>query len=1063
MKSKPFCQSLAVWKLTGYVLLSFCMVAGKVSATDLNLRATASLSFGVRATLQAVPVKGRVVSEEDNQGLPGVNVAIKGTSMGTVTDADGEYSLEVPSSESILVFSFVGFVNREVKVGDQSVIDVSMAPDITALSEVVVVGYGTQEKMNVTGSVATVKSADLTKVPSPNVSEMLIGKAPGLFTMQSQGVPGADYANLSIRGFGDPLVLVDGIQMSWTRIDPNEIESISVLKDASAAIYGARAGNGVILITTKRGSNARPSISYSGSYTTQQPTTIPRFVSSAQYAELLREGEMNSSLPITYSEEDIQKFREGTDPDYPNENWYDATFRSWAPMQSHNLSVRGGTDKVRYFTSAGFLDQASIYRSGDLSFKRYNVRSNVDVNITDRLSGSIDLSYRNEARLGPQTSLRDIWINLKTALPMYHPILPDPTKGGAYSGFLERSPVAQTHRDLTGFSDDIQRYFTGRVNLTYKIPGVDGLEASAAINYATNTVFTKVQDKPFDVLSYDYSSNEYIFWGTNGSNRLNETFSQYTQVYPMFSLSYNKSFGDHSVHGLLLHEWISTDDNFISAGRVDLLSTDVPYLFAGSPDNLTNNGGATMTGRVSYVGRLNYSYKEKYLLEGTFRYDASHKFPADSRWGFFPSISAGWRINEESFIKDNVSWIDDMKIRASYSMSGNDNVAAFKYLTGYEILGAATSVYVFGSDVYRLIRNTGLANPNITWLDMTTYNLGLDASFLRGLIGLEFDVFYRRTDNMFGEPRDTYPSTFGAILPQLNINSTEDRGFELTLNHRKTLGNGIQYSVALMGSLAREKYRYWSESEYTDPDEIRIYQKTGKYTNRWIGYISDGLFMDQAEIDAHPVDQDQAGNSTLRPGDIKYVDLNSDGIIDWRDQDVIGYGDFPDLSYGMNLQVQYKNFSLTALFQGASMFNSMIADALRGPLQNLSNPFDFHYKYRWQPDPDNPGVNINPNVRLPAVLGDGVGTNTNNNKASDFWLKDATYLRLKNINLSYSIPKQLTERVGLQAVNVYVAGSNLLTWSKLGIYKDSVDPEMTGYEKFYPPVKTVAFGLNITL
>ena len=1012
---------------------------------------------------QPIVVAGRVTSGEDNESLPGVNVTIRGTSQGTVTDVNGEYTLQVPSRESILVFSFVGFVNEEVKVNDQSAIDIALEPDMTSLEEVVVVGYGTQEKVNVTGAVATVKSEDLVKVPSPNVSEVMIGKVPGLFSMQSQGVPGNDYANLSIRGFGEPLVLVDGVQTSWTRLDPNEIESVSVLKDASAAIYGARAGNGVILITTKRGTSAQPSVSYTGNYTLQQPTTVPEFVSSGKYAEMLYEGELNSALPFTYTAEDIQKFKDGTDPDYVNENWYDAAFKKWAPMQTHNLSVRGGSEKVKYFMSLGYLDQSSIYKSDDLSFKRYNARSNVDVQITDNLSASIDLSYRNESRLAPETSLRNIWINLKTALPMWSATLPDPGRGGAYSGFLERSPVAQTIRDMTGFNDDLQRYFMGRFNLKYRIPGVEGLDLNAAVNYTLNNTFTKIQDRPFAVLSYDYSVDEYTSWGTNGTNSLNETMSQNTQIYPLISLNYDRKFGDHSVQGLLLNEWITTNYDFLSAGRVDLLSVEVPYLFAGSTDNLTNNGGAIKTARVSYVGRVNYSYKEKYLLEGTFRYDASHKFAPDSRWGFFPSVSAGWRLAEEPFIKDNVSWIDDLKLRASFSMSGNDNVEAFKYLTGYEILGATNSVYVFGPDVYRLIRNTGLANPDITWLDMSTYNIGLDAAFFRGKLGIEFDVFQRITDNIFGQPRNTYPSTFGAILPELNINSTEDRGFELTLSHRNSIGSDFRYNISLMGSLAREKYKSWSESDYNDPDEIRIYQRTGKYTNRWIGYLSNGIFMDQSEIDNHAVDQDQAANSTLRPGDIKYIDLNEDGIIDWRDQDEIGYGDFPDLSYGMNLQIQYKGFSLTALFQGASMFNSMIADALRGPLQNLGNPFEFQYKYRWQPDPNNLDVNINPLARLPAVLGDGVGTTTNNNKASDFWLQDATYLRLRNVNLNYAISRTITERIGLKDVNVYVAGSNLLTWSKLGIYKSSVDPEMTGYEKFYPPVKTIALGLNITL
>ena len=312
---------------------------------------------------------------------------------------------------------------------------------------------------------------------------------------------------------------------------------------------------------------------------------------------------------------------------------------------------------MKYFMSAGFLDQSSIYKSGDLSFKRYNARSNVDVQITDRLSASLDLSYRNETRLAPQTALRDIWINLKTALPMWSPTLPDPSKGGAYSGFLERSPVAQTHRDMTGFNDEIQQYFMGRFNLKYEIPGVDGLNVNAALNYTVNNAFRKVQDRPFDVLSYDHSAGEYTSWGTNGANFLREAMSRYTQMYPMVSLNYEKSFGKHSVQGLLLGEFISTDSAFMEAGRVDLLSVEVPYLFAGSTDNMTNDGGAVETGRMSYVGRINYNYQEKYLLEGTFRYDASHKFPSQSRWGFFPSVSAGWRIGEESFIQDNVSWI----------------------------------------------------------------------------------------------------------------------------------------------------------------------------------------------------------------------------------------------------------------------------------------------------------------------------------------------------------------------------------------------------------------------
>ncbi len=1005
-------------------------------------------------------VSGKV-TDVRGEPLPGVTIAIKGATYGTITDIDGTYSLTNVPSDAVLAFSFVGMRTQEVPVANKSRIEITMEEETIGLNEIVTVGYGTQKKVNLTGSVATVQSKELVKVPAANVSEVLTGKAPGLFTKQGEGVPGADYANVSIRGFGTPLILVDGIETSWTRLDPNEIESVSVLKDAAAAIYGARAGNGVILITTKRGTINKPTITYNGNYSFQQPTTVPEFVSSWKYAETLREGQLNYNLPVTYSEEDVEKFKEGNDPDYVNEDWYEAAFRKWSPMQSHNIGVRGGSDKVKYYMTIGYLHQSGTYRSGDLNFERYNARTNVDAQISDRLAVSIDMSYRNELRHAPETSLDNIWINLKTALPIYRTSLPDPSRGGAYSGFLERSPVAQTISDMTGFNDDLQRYFTGKLSLNYKIPGIKGLELNAALNYSVNNKHNKVQDKPFGIFSYDYANDEYISWGTNGANSLNETASLYTQIYPLASLNYNRTFGDHSVQGLLLAEGIDTDYSYMTAGRVDLLSTEIPYLFAGSTDNQTNNGSAEETGRVSYVGRANYAFKGKYLLEGTFRFDASHKFPKHSRWGFFPSVSAGWRLSEEPFIKDNIPWIDNLKLRASFSQSGNDNVDAFQYLTGYQILTGTTQVYVFGSDVYRRIRTVGLPNPDITWLDMTNYNAGLDASVLKGLLGIEFDLFYRITDNIFGQPLDSYPSTFGAELPQLNINSTDDRGFELTITHKNKISSDFTYNVAGMLSLARQKYRRWAESPYDDPDELRIYQKTGKYTNRWIGYKSDGIFMTQAEIDNHPVNQDQAENSTLRPGDIKYKDLNDDKVIDWKDQDEIGYGTFPDLTYGLNLEMQYKGFSLTALFQGASMFNSMIGDALRGPLTNQGNVFEFQYKYRWQPDPNNPDVNINSNAKLPAIYPEG--TNTNNNKASDFWLQDATYLRLKNLNIGYSLPQKLIKNTGIQNVDIYVAGSNLFTISKLGIYKKSVDPEATDYQKFYPPVKTVSLGLNVTL
>ncbi len=1006
------------------------------------------------------------VTDESGEPLIGATVLAKGTIQGTITDIEGKYQLTVADDVTTLVFSYVGYASQEVEIEGRTTIDVIILESTSTLDEVVVVGYASQRKINLTGSVSTISAKEIVSVPSANISQSLAGKAPGLLSLQSQGAPGDDLTQLSIRGFDAPLVLVDGIQMDWDRIDPNEVQSISILKDASAAIYGARAGNGVILITTKRGTSGKPTIEYTGNISYAEPTFLPEFVDSWQFAELLREGEFNQDLPFTYSENDIETFRNGGDPDFPNTDWHEAMFRHWAPMQTHNLGVRGGTDQVKYYVSGGYLDQASIYKSGDLNFNRYNIRSNIDAQISDNLNLSLDVSYRTELRDQPQTALSDNWSDLQLARPERQATIPDPDLGAAYAGFNVRSPVAQTFQSYTGFIDDRREYITGRLGLTYKLPGIEGLEAGAFMNYLLNNTYKKTQDRPFAVLDYDFASDSYSSFGVNGQNSLNEETSKFTQFYPMVTINYSRTFGDHSVTGLLLAEWIDGEEIFFTAGKIDLLSLELPFLFAGSPENISATGFTVEEGRTSYAGRLNYGYKGKYLLEGTFRFDASHKFPKGSRWGFFPSVSAGWRLSEEPFLAD-ADWLDNLKLRVSFSQAGEDNVAAFRFLQGFNIRSAIGPTlinerYIFGSTAYRLLASTGLANPDITWLDMTTYNIGLDGEFLNGLFGFEFDAFYRKVDNIFGKPLETFPSTFGAELPELNLNSTEDKGIELKLTHYNRINQDFNYSVGAMISLTREKYTDFSEPPYDDADERRIFQLTGNRTNRLIGYKTDGIFMSQAEIESHNVDQDQANNATIRPGDIKYIDLNGDGVINFRDQDEIGYGSFPDAVFALNFGISYKGLSLSALFQGASQFNHV--NQIH-PMVNFGKPWQFHYNHRWQPDPNNRDENINPEARLPAILGDGVGRSPHNEKVSDFWVADGTYMRLKNLNLSYSLPTNLTEKTGFQDIRISFSASNLLTFSNMGIFKNSIDPEAIGggASRFYPPVKTFGFGLNLIL
>jgi TonB-linked SusC/RagA family outer membrane protein len=535
----------------------------------------------------------------------------------------------------------------------------------------------------------------------------------------------------------------------------------------------------------------------------------------------------------------------------------------------------------------------------------------------------------------------------------------------------------------------------------------------------------------------------------------------------------------------LLTETIDEETINFSASRRDLLTTDLPFLNLGSELGIQNSGNALEFGRSSVVGRVNYGFKNKYFLESSFRYDASSNFAEESRWGFFPSVSAAWRLSEEDFLKD-VDFVNSLKVRMSFSETGNDNIGLYRYLEAFSIQGItndfASGPYLFGnSGLSTAISTTGLANPNVTWRELTTYNFGIDAMLFDGLLGIELDIFYRDQKGIFATPLSDFPSTFGATLPQENQNSTSNRGFDLVLSHKNKVGE-LSYDVALSMGFARERYEYWpvdrdirayaeDDAELNDPAFIErfnlIQLRNGNWVNRNIGYKTDGIFMNQAEIDAHPVDQSLlaggTGNSRVIPGDIRYVDLNGDNYIDWRDQDEIGKGGLPDMTYGINLSASYKNFSLSMLFQGATGFNFTFGNQIRNILINNVIPYKFQYDYRWTPDPNNPGVNINPNAQLPAST--AANANANNSQVSDFWVQDGTYLRLKNLNIGYDIPSNIRDMIGVDQFRLFVSGSNLFTWNNLGIYKGSFDSEGPSNQDgtTYPLIKTISYGINISL
>lgn len=989
------------------------------------------------------PITGTVL---DSNGEPiiGANILEEGTNNGVITDLDGAFSLRV-ALRGRLVVSFIGYQTQHITVSDKASYSIVLLEDSKIIDEVVVVGYGTQRKGNLTGSVSLVKSDQLTIAPVANVTQTLAGQLPGLIAKQNSGQPGADDAQLNLRGFGSPLVIVDGVESSLANLDASQIESISILKDGSASIYGARAGNGVVLVTTKRGQNQKPTITINTSLVFQGVTDMLKPMSSGQRAQMAREMHLNEGKPEStapYTEEEVRKYFDGTDPNYPNTDWYGHVFRDWAPQQVHNMSIRGGSDKIKYYGFFGYTKQSTMVKKNGGDFKRYNAQSNMDAQITDRLSMTVDLSLAFEDRYFPSIGMENgsyLWNALYDTDPRYPHTLPDLTYP-AYGG-INLGSIAIASNTENGYRSSKNRFLRGGVSFTYDFKYIKGLKAKAYVNYNDYYNYSKMFNKQIKLYTYNHTSEEYLYHSsTNGVTKLTEAISRYNNLTQQYSLIYNNTFAeDHAVSGLALFECIDYSDNTFEAARENYLTSAIDQLYAGGSNSMTNNGSASEMGRASFVGRINYAYKNKYLLETILRADASAKFPKDSRWGYFPSVSLGWVITEESFMK-NLNFIDNIKIRASYGESGNDGVGNFQYLSGYALRGNT----ILGDNSLSQIYSTGLANPELTWEKMKIYNLGVDYSFWNRKLYGTIEGFYRERTGIPANRLTSLPSTFGASLPVENLNSLNDRGFEISLGSSGKLGD-VLYDFTGNISWSRSKWDHFEEPTYDDPDQERLNKKSGNYVDRNFGYVSDGLFTSKEEIDNLPyVYKDLNGNSSLRPGDVKLLDVNKDGILDQNDRVYLGGGSLPHWMYGFTGVVKYKNFDLTALFQGAFGFMTYV---------DIYNTLTASkYDLRWTPENNDGGA-------LVPRLG-GAASNTWD---SDYYYKKTSYLRLKSASIGYELPKHILERIKFTRVRLYIAGTNLFTLSNLRKY--GVDPELpggVGVVKYYPQQRTVSFGANIS-
>jgi TonB-linked SusC/RagA family outer membrane protein len=1020
--------------------------------------------FSASVSAQNSRVVTGVVTSSENIPLSGVSVVVKGSPIGTTTDTSGQFSISVPSNRKVLVFSYIGYDEREVALTSSNTVSVQLATSGSTMNTVVVVGYGTQRKATLTGAVSSIRGDQIVTTKNENVQNMLTGKVPGVRVTQRTAEPGAFDNNFDIRGMGSPLIVIDGIPRTadaFQRLDPNDIDNISILKDASAAIYGVRAANGVVLVTTKRGTRNKIELSYSGSYTFQIPSGLPATVDAIEYMTLRNERAMhnvNGGAPV-FNDQQFADYQNGTKQ---STDWYPLVFGKYAPQTMHNLSATGGNDKTTYYVGLGYQYQEGFFKSSDLTYNKYNVRSNISTKVSDRLTFDLNLNLIMDQQERPYQDswwiIRSFW-RQGPQIPAY--ANNDPTK--PFHGLIEGdNPISFMDKELTGSRKFNNKWIQSAASLRYDIPGIKGLYAKGLFSYDYYLSSVNIFQKEYLQYRYDAASNKYSEFARQSPNRIRRESLNRTQSLTQASLNYDGTFSKHKIGGLLLGEAQKrTGDNF--AAQRDLV-LPLPYLFAG----VAQGQQATMNAasdalyeftNLAMAGRTNYAYNDKYLAEFLFRYDGSSKFAKGSQWGFFPAASIGWRISNEEFFKNisSLSFINQFKLRASYGKTGDDNASSYQFISGYNYPTRSdtrnfTGGYVFDGSFSASADNKGIPNPNITWFTSKTFDAGVDIEAWRGLLGFTADYFSRHREGLLATRSGGIPTVVGAGLPQENLNSDRTYGFDMELSHRNRIGS-FNYNVKGIFSLTRVKRLYveraaigssWSNWKNNQNDRLQ-----GIHS----GLQGQGQFQSWDQIWNSPV---YIGRGTL-PGDYIYEDWNGDGEINGNDVHPINFNQNPWMNFSMIFDARYKGFDMNFLLQGSSMGSLIYGEQLREPLWgNGESGAMEQFMDRWHPadpkaDPYSPSTKW--------VPGSFAYTGTLTDANSSFNVENSRYLRLKSVELGYSLPSQIIKRVGLSDFRLYANAYNLLTFTKVK-YVDPEHPNDTfGY--LYPLNKSVSVGVNV--
>lgn len=1048
-------------KMTGKQLSEILTALG-LNYSQLNEYTFVISRSEIPLTVMQETITGTVTDATTGEALPGVNITIQGTDQGTATDINGEYELTVPSLDETLVFSYIGYTRLEVSMDGRSTINASMEMETFEGEGIVVVGYGTQRKETLSGSISSVSGRELERTPVTNISNALAGQLPGIVSINTSGEPGYDDADINIRGVhtlgnNDPLVVIDGVPGragGLARLSSRDIQSVTILKDASAAIYGSRAANGVILITTKRGQVGQPQFNLDINQGFNQPTRIPEMASAGQYVEMLNELDIYRDRPLSYTQEEVQAHYNCADPWLnPCTDWFDEALKSTSYQREANLSVSGGSETIRYFLSFGGLSEDGYYENSATKYNQYDFRTNLDGKLSDNITLSLDITGRLEDRNFPTVGAGPTFRMLmrgKPHLPAYWPNgLPGPDIENG------QNPVV-TGTEETGYQNDERYFFQSNLRMQVEVPGVDGLSFTG--NFAFDKMFRndKFWSTPWTLYTWDYSSyddqgNPILTGAQRGPTepQLNQYDETSQDIMVNLTGNYQQDLENHSYSVLLGVEQQRFQGSNFSGFRRNFISNQVDQLFAGGEALREVSGSAYEGARMNFFSRLNYAYQDKYLLEFIGRYDGSYIFPEGERFGFFPAVSAAWRITQEPWFRDVTTFFDELKFRVSWGQTGNDRFDPDNPRNDewffMDTFGFGGGV-VFDHENVSSIYQQRVPNPNITWEVANQFDVGVEATFFNDHISTELDYFnYQRTDILHYR-NASVPQSAGFSLPRENIGEVSSYGFDGSITWRDQFSQNFLIDVTMNIGYADNEIVFWDETPGVDSWQ----QSTGAPIGAGLFYDAIGVFETQEDVDNYP-HWDGA-----RSGDIIFRDVNEDGIISADDRIRMDKTGTPKWNGGVSISMGYKSFDFIALLQGA-------AGAVQY-IQTESGDFGNYFKEfadeRWQPDPNDPS-GMAPHPDYPNE-GPRAFQRTEEYwiaNANTYFLRKTDYIRLKQLEVGYTLPASLTSRLGIENLRLYANGFNLLTWDNFGL----MDPEARNQAgHYYPQKRVVNVGLSLS-